>query len=84
MGSYDESASVQYTAGLREHHFKKEPTNSLDIFKNKTAGCIQGESSAFFDFLGNHLHQPGAAWRVSNFFIYRNRLKTLEKGSARS
>jgi len=42
LGSYDESAAVQYTAGLREHHFKKESTNSFDIFKNKTAGCIQG------------------------------------------
>ncbi|HEY5919688.1 MAG TPA: beta-ketoacyl synthase chain length factor [Chryseolinea sp.] len=52
LGSYDESASVQYIAGLRERQFKKEPTNSLDIFKNKTVGCIQGEGSAFFDLSG--------------------------------
>jgi 3-oxoacyl-[acyl-carrier-protein] synthase II len=57
VGSYDESATVQYTAGLREHHFKKEPTNSLDIFKNKTAGCLHGEGSAFFDLSG----QPSAS-----------------------
>ena len=52
VGSYDESAAVQYTAGMREHQFKKEPTNSLDIFKNKTDGCIQGEGSSFFDLSG--------------------------------
>ncbi len=52
LGSYDESAAVQYTAGMREHQFKKEPVNSLDIFGNKTDGCIQGEGSAFFDLSG--------------------------------
>jgi 3-oxoacyl-[acyl-carrier-protein] synthase II len=52
LGSYDESAAVQYTAGMREHQFKAEPSNSLDIFKNKTEGCIQGEGSAFFDLSG--------------------------------
>lgn len=52
LGAYDESAAVQYTAGMREHQFKKEPTNSLDIFKDKTDGCIQGESSSFFDLSG--------------------------------
>lgn len=52
LGSYDESAAVQYTAGMREKQFKKEMRNSLDIFKNKTEGCIQGEGSAFFDFSG--------------------------------
>ncbi|HMG92180.1 MAG TPA: beta-ketoacyl synthase chain length factor [Chryseolinea sp.] len=57
LGSYDESASVQYTAGMREHQFKTEPSNSLEIFKNKTPGCIQGESSAFFDLSG----QPSAS-----------------------
>ena len=57
LGSYDESATVQYTAGLREHQFKTEPTNSLDIFKKKTPGCIQGESAAFFGLSG----QPSAS-----------------------
>lgn len=57
LGSYDESATVQYTAGLREHQFKTGPSNSLDIFKNKTPGCIQGEGSAFFDLSG----QPSAS-----------------------
>jgi len=52
LGSYDESAAVQYTAGMREHQFKKEPVNSLDVFRNKTDGCIQGEGSAFFDLSG--------------------------------
>jgi 3-oxoacyl-(acyl-carrier-protein) synthase len=52
LGSYDESAAVQYTAGMRENQFKKQPTNSLDIFRNKTDGCIQGEGSAFFDLSG--------------------------------
>jgi 3-oxoacyl-(acyl-carrier-protein) synthase len=57
LGSYDESAAVQYTAGMREHQFKTEPTNSLEIFKNKTDGCIQGESASFFDLSG----QPSAS-----------------------
>jgi hypothetical protein len=52
LGSYDESAAVQYIAGLREHQFKTEPTNSLDIYKNKTDGCIQGEASGFFNLSG--------------------------------
>jgi hypothetical protein len=52
LGSYDESAAVQYIAGMREHQFKKEHVNSLDIFRNKTDGCIQGEGSAFFDLSG--------------------------------
>lgn len=52
LGSYDEAATVQYTAGLREHQFKKEAINSLDVFKSKTPGCIQGEGSAFFDLSG--------------------------------
>ena len=52
LGSYDESAAVQYKAGMRENQFKKEPVNSLDIFSNKTDGCIQGEGSAFFDLSG--------------------------------
>ena len=52
LGSYDESAAVQYIAGMREHQFKKEPLNSLSIFNNKTDGCVQGEGSAFFDLSG--------------------------------
>jgi 3-oxoacyl-[acyl-carrier-protein] synthase II len=52
LGSYDESAAVQYIAGMREHQFKKEPVNSLEIFRNKTDGCIQGEGSAFFNLSG--------------------------------
>ena len=59
LGSYDESAAVQYVAGMREHQFKKEFTNSLSIFNNKTDGCIQGESSSFFNLSG----QPsGSTW----------------------
>lgn len=52
VGSYDESAAVQYIAGMRERQFKTEPTHSLDIFKNKTDGCIQGETSGFFNLSG--------------------------------
>ena len=59
LGSYDESAAVQYTAGMREHQFKTEPTNSLDIFKNKTDGCVQGESSCFFALSGQ---QAASTW----------------------
>ncbi len=54
IGAFDEAAAVQYTAGLREGHYKKEQIESLKLFELNTSGTIQGEGASFFIVSGLH------------------------------
>lgn len=51
-GSYDEAASVQFIASIRENHYKAEKISNLQLFNTRTSGTLQGEGSAFFDLTG--------------------------------
>jgi hypothetical protein len=48
IGTYDESAAVQYTTGIRAGHFKTVSVDSLKLYSYNTPGSIQGEGAAFF------------------------------------
>jgi 3-oxoacyl-[acyl-carrier-protein] synthase II len=48
VGSYDETDEVLYAITSRYGHYKKEHINSLELYKHKTTGSIQGEGSAYF------------------------------------
>jgi len=53
VGTYDEAASVQYVAGMREHHYKEGRIINTDLYKHRTPGSIMGEGSAFFSLSGS-------------------------------
>ena len=70
VGSYDESAEVQYKASIRSGHFKVEHVNNLSLFTSRTKGTIQGEGAAFFMLSGN---ESPSTWckLVDMHVIYR-------------
>ena len=48
VGCYDEADEVQFKVNSRAGHYKEESINSLDLFKHRSRGSLQGEGAAFF------------------------------------
>ncbi|HEY8936513.1 MAG TPA: beta-ketoacyl synthase chain length factor [Cyclobacteriaceae bacterium] len=52
VGAFDETDKAQYTIHSQAGYYKTESIDSVELFKHKTIGSLQGEGAAFFSISG--------------------------------